>query len=293
LAPPSNPKKESGAAITLSLPNSERAPKYGQRPSVNPVDPQAQPNRECNLTDSMQGTDGDSLSPEAASRGSGQQPQGRHVGAETTGPRTAGPELGSLETSKARPALLASGGTRESLSEPLRRVTEGLSNPTQAAPTRHISAHRWRPRGGEPARSPVATECLSSEKRRSRGGTKDERWSDQEVRVRGPGKVGMPQESCSRKEMGRCCKDIQERRRGGRLAPSPAKEEADNPTKCSNKWRRTKKEHCMCFVKILRGQDRGKRLENSRKQIDLLSRSTPGKHRYGYSLPFKLTEENF
>jgi hypothetical protein len=190
LAPPINPKKESGAAITLSLPNSERAPKYGQRPSVNPVDPQAQPNRECNLTDSMQGTDGDSLSPEAASRGSGQQPQGRHVGAETTGPRTAGPELGSLETSKARPALLASGGTRESLSEPLRRVTEGLSNLTQAAPTRHISAHRWRPRGGEPARSPVATECLSSEKRRSRGGPGTNCGQTRKSEPEGPGKWG-------------------------------------------------------------------------------------------------------
>ena len=47
-------------------------------------------------TDLIQGTDGDSLNPEAASRGTGQLPQGRHVGAETTGPRTAGPEPGSL-----------------------------------------------------------------------------------------------------------------------------------------------------------------------------------------------------
>ena len=104
-------------ADTLSLP-SWNEPQKQTEPSVNPVDPRAQPTQERTPTDSMQGTDGGSLSPEAASRGSGQLPQGRHVGTEITGLRTAGPELGSSHTSKARPAQLESGGSRESLSEP-------------------------------------------------------------------------------------------------------------------------------------------------------------------------------
>ena len=36
------------------------------------------------------------------------------------------------------------------------------------------------------------------------------------------------------------------------LATRPAKGETNRPTKCSNKWRRTKKEHCIRIIKNLK-----------------------------------------
>jgi hypothetical protein len=77
------------------------------------------------------------------------------------------------------------------------------------------------------------------------------------------------------------------------LATRPAKGEANRPTKCSNKWRRTKKEHCIRIVKNLKVSTEERRLENSRKQIDLLTCSTPRKHWYGSSHPYIMTAEIF
>ena len=188
-------------ADTLSLP-SWNEPQKQTEPSVNPVDPRAHPNRERIPTDSMQGTDGDSLNPGAASRGSGQLPQGHHVGAEITGLRAAGPELGSLENRQ--------GTTRAA---GVRRI-KGIA--LRAVPTRDRGFKLLDPSGAHQARPcpPVAPSGRGAGPESCRNGMPE---FGKEEETRGPGancgrtrkpeperprRVGTPQEPESEKEKG-------------------------------------------------------------------------------------------
>ena len=77
------------------------------------------------------------------------------------------------------------------------------------------------------------------------------------------------------------------------LATRPAKGETNRPTKCSNKWRRTKKEHCIRIIKNLKVSTEEKEIGEFEEANRLLACSTPRKHWYGYSHPCIMTAEIF
>ena len=85
--------------------------------------------------------------------------------------------------------------------------------------------------------------------------------------------------------------------KGANLTSRPAKEEANRPTKCTNKWRRTKKEHFICNVRNLKVSNKERRLGNSREQtglrLQLNSKRTLVRYRSPYTMTTEIFQNNF